>query len=240
MTGRQQLRRAMMMAAFVALAATARGQQPAIQTGDAIFTASLRGTQIGSVRTSVTRSADGFTVTGASELGEPLNVTVRRVEINYSPDWLPLDATVDVATPSSQVVLHGGFTAALQDRVEIVNDQRQVVFVTPTVSRDALILPNVSYSAYEALAAWLEGVMPGAQRHAYILPHREVMLRVETSAQERMTIDGKRASAKRFRVSMLEPGAPTSLDVWVLQGRLVRLDVPASSLSIRRQDVVAR
>ncbi|MSO30681.1 MAG: hypothetical protein EXQ48_07025 [Acidobacteria bacterium] len=240
MTSRLLMRRAMMTVVLVGLAAIARGQQPAIQTGDAMFTVSLRGTRIGSVRTSVTRGADGFTVAGSSEIGEPLNVTVRRVEINYTPDWLPLDATVDLATPSAQVVLHGGFTGGLEDRVEIVNDQRQVVFVTPTVSRDALILPNLSYSAYEALAAWLDGAMPGAQRHAYILPHREVMLRVETMTQERVTIDGKRASVKHFKVSILEPGAPTAVDVWVLQGRLVRLDVPASSLSIRRQDVLAR
>lgn len=208
-----------------------------ITTGEATFEVWLGGTSIGTVRSDVVRTGDGWTVTTSGAVGAPFNLTTRRAELGYTTDWQPQSLTLDLAAPGEQVIVHGGFTVAGEDRVEIVNEQRQVVFVIPTVSNDALLLSDSAPGSYEALAAWLADAAVGAVRHAYLVPNREITVRVEGVDSDRVRLASRTVSIRRCRVAFQDPAGPHVVDAWVYQGRLLRLDVPATSLSLRRADV---
>ena len=71
---------------FWAAPAYAQQVQLGASSGYTIF---LRGTPLGRDDISITTDASGTTVSSRSRLGLPLNVTLRRVEIKYGPDWTP-------------------------------------------------------------------------------------------------------------------------------------------------------
>src|SRR5262245_47539190 len=51
--------------------------------------------QIGAEESSVTQTPDGWTIEGAGRLGFPIDVTTRRLEVKYDPNWAPQELTID-------------------------------------------------------------------------------------------------------------------------------------------------
>jgi hypothetical protein len=194
----------------------------------------------GTARSSVERTTTGWTISGAGELGAPANVSVRRIDVTYSERWQPHDATLEMATAGEQVVVHGGFDAAAGTRVDIVRDGRQVVFVTATVAADALVLPSLAFGAYEALAASLESAAPGRTLNAYVLPHREMSIDLQSVRGEVLAGRSGPLATRRWRIVFRDPAGAVNADVWVARGRLVRLDLPDEGLSVVRSDVTPR
>jgi hypothetical protein len=210
-------------------------QAPA--TGEATFRVLQRGTAIGTARSSVLRTPGGWTVAGSGDLGPPHDLRIRRFEAAYTDAWAPRAATIEMATPAEQVVVHGAFDAAAGARIDIVRDGRQVVFVTAVVSPDALILPSLAFSAYEALAARLATAVDGGELKAYILPHREIAIRVEQARDETLGARAGPIDARRWRLTLRDPAGPVTADIWVASGRLVRLTLVEQDLTVERDDV---
>src|SRR5438270_174328 len=81
------------------------------ETATANLTIFLRGTPIGSEQVTVTRTADGWTVSGSGRLGAPVDAVARRIEVRYTPDWrareLTIDATVRGIAQSIHTVVEG-------------------------------------------------------------------------------------------------------------------------------------
>ena len=228
------------IAALVALASMRPAAQSAV-TGDARFVVSLRGMVIGTATSSVRRTAQGWSIGGATQLDPPLGVTVRRLDVAYTDAWQPRDVTLDLATPAESVVVHGGgFGLATPARVDLVRDGRQVTFVTARVSPDALILPNYAYAAYEALALRLRDAAPGATWKVYVLPQRELRVRLDSVADERLRVAAATVATRHWRLTFVDPSGNTPADMWVEGGRLVRLDLPGADVSVVRTALVAR
>jgi hypothetical protein len=111
------------------------------------------------------------------------------------------------------------------------------VFLTAAVSSDALILPAQVLPAYEALAARLAGATPGAEWRVYVLPQREVGLRLDQVTDATLMAGARTLPVKRWRVTFLNPAGEVPADVWVDGSRLARIDLPGQALSMVRQDV---
>ena len=206
--------------------------------GDATFVVRLRGTQVGTASASLKRLPDGWSIAGTTRLEPPLDVTVRRIDVAYSDNWRPRAVTLDLAAGAETVVVHGGgFGRTAPARIDVVRGGRQVTFVTAEISADALILPNFAYAAYEALAMRLAGASPGLVLKAYVLPQREIAIRLDAVTDEPLRAGGRTVATRRWRLTFLDPSGETTAEVWVDTGRLARLDLPAAGLSVVRTDL---
>jgi hypothetical protein len=227
--------------AFVLAAATTAAAQPASpQPGTATFFVQIDGRRAGTADVTLQRTPTGWSIRGASRLGAPLDLVVGRYDITYTAEWKPTHVTLDMSAGAQTAVVHGGFTEASGARIEIIRGGRQVVFVTAPVAGDALILPNLVFGAFEALAARLQGAAPGAALPAYMFPHREVPVRVDAVKDEDLGTGSRRLRTRRWTVLFMDPAAAARTDVWVDQGRLARLDLPDSRISVVRQDLAGR
>ncbi len=218
---------------------TATGQVAQPVTGDASFRVFLRGSIIGSAETSLTRSEDGWLIKGTGRLAPPLDLTIRRLEVRYSADWKPQAITLELRTPEGNVVTNGTFQPGAPARIEVVRSGQETLSTTPQVSADAVIVPNLVYSAYEALAVRLMSASPGSQFPAYIVPQGEIPVRVDSVRDELIQTPGRTISTRRWQITFLNPSGEIPAEVWVEGGRLVRFDMPSQSLSVARADIAA-
>jgi pimeloyl-ACP methyl ester carboxylesterase len=218
---------------------TATGQVAQPVTGDASFRVFLRGSIIGSAETSLTRSDDGWLIKGTGRLAAPLDLTIRRLEVRYSADWKPQTITLELRTPEGNVVTNGTFQPDAPARIDVVRSGQAPLSTTPQVAADAVIVPNLVYSAYEALAVRLMSASPGIQFPAYIVPQGEIAVRVDSVREELIQTPGRTLSTRRWQITFLNPSGEIPAEVWVEGGRLVRFDMPSQSLSVARADVAA-
>ena len=218
---------------------TATGQVAQPVTGDASFRVFLRGSIIGSAETSLTRSDDGWLIKGTGRLAAPLDLTIRRLEVRYSADWKPQTITLELRTPEGNVVTNGTFQPDAPARIDVVRSGQETLSTTPQVAADAVIVPNLVYSAYEALAVRLMSASPGIQFPAYIVPQGEIAVRVDSVREELIQTAGRTLSTRRWQITFLNPSGEIPAEVWVEGGRLVRFDMPSQSLSVTRADVAA-
>ena len=218
---------------------TAAGQVAQPVTGDASFRVFLRGSIIGSAETSLTRSDDGWLIKGTGRLAAPLDLTIRRLEVRYSADWKPQTITLELRTPEGNVVTNGTFQPDAPARIDVVRSGQETLSTTPQVAADAVIVPNLVYSAYEALAVRLMSASPGIQFPAYIVPQGEIAVRVDSVREELIQTPGRTLSTRRWQITFLNPSGEIPAEVWVEGGRLVRFDMPSQSLSVARADVAA-
>ena len=232
---------AALLAAGAAVAASPSVQTPqAIEpaTGSATFRVFLRGAAIGTADVTLGRTADGWTIRGRSRLGAPLDVNLTRIEVNYTDAWLPRDATLELSTSIETVAVRGGFSAGSPARVDVVRNG-EAANTTASVSPDAVILPNLAFSAYEALAVRLGVAEPGTEIKAYVLPQGEIPLRLESVTDETIQTVDRVIQTRRWRVVFVNPTGEVPADVWIEGRRLVRFDMPTQALSVAREDVAA-
>ena len=228
-------------ALLLTVAPFARAQSAAPRSGDAQFTVLQRGMPIGTATSTVVRTPDGWTIGGATRIDAPIDVTINRIEVAYSAQWTPSNATVDIASHGEGVVVHGGgFGALTPARIDIVRGGRQVTFVTTSVSRDVVILPNFAYAAYEALAARLENAAAGTRLPVYVMPQREIAVRVDAGEVARLPKGAGQLATRHVRLTFLDPTGDVAADLWVDGGRMARFDLPSQGLSVVRSDLASR
>ena len=189
--------------AFLTTSATGQVAQPV--TGDASFRVFLRGSIIGSAETSLTRSDDGWLIKGTGRLAAPLDLTIRRLEVRYSADWKPQTITLELRTPEGNVVTNGTFQPDAPARIDVVRSGQETLSTMPQVAADAVIVPNLVYSAYEALAVRLMSASPGIQFPAYIVPQGEIAVRVDSVREELIQTPGRTLSTRRWQITFLNP-----------------------------------
>lgn len=227
--------------AILAAASPAAGQAtgPAAPvTGDAVFRIFLRGAAIGSAQSSVNQVDEGWQIRGSSQLGAPLDVSVARLEITYNEAWLPISATMDLSTRDEKVTVRSGFGPGAPASIDITRNG-EAVQSTAQVAADSLILPNLAFSAYEALAIRLSTAEPGTELKAYILPQAEITIRLDSVRDETIQTTDRAIETRRWRVVFSNPNGDLPVDVWIENGRLARFDVPSQSLSVARDDIAA-
>jgi pimeloyl-ACP methyl ester carboxylesterase len=202
------------------------------------LTVFIQGMAIGSEQVTVTSSADGWTIRATGRLGAPVNITTTRFEVTYDRDWKPLATHIEGTLHGQPLVVHTAFSGG--NATSEIMQAGQQSQKDDKVSADALVLPNMFFSAYEALALRLADVLPGAKLRAYILPQVEVDILVNGVAEERIQTPGRTIIARRFDVSFVNPKGPVSAEVWIDQNnRLLRFRVSAQGLEVAREDVAA-
>ena len=216
-----------------ATAAVQPGGDPA--TGSASFTIFLRTVPIGNETVTVERTADGWTITSAGRAAIPLDVSARRVQLRYSPDWKPVDLAID-ATIRGQAV-SGRTTIDGTTARNVYSQNGQSSDRSDPVAADAVLLPNPAWGPYEALSRRLMTAAAGSTISAYAIG-ASYEIRVGRSTDETLQMGTQMMKARRTAITVMTPDAPLAAEIWGDEhGRLMRISLPAQGLEIVRDDI---
>jgi uncharacterized protein len=232
-------------AALLVVTAPAYAQQtqPGAPSGGAAtaYTVFLRGAPLGREDISVTTDASGTTVSSRSRLGLPLNVTLRRVELKYAPDWAPLsfasEGTLNDADLTVQTTFSGdtAATGGQQGRNKIATSHQ--------IAPRSLVLANPLYggfAGYAALGRRLVGTAAGTEIPGYILPLGQIGIRIVSARAERMQVGASVFDVRRYELLFASSGGKQQVNLTTTEdGTLVRLNDPVSGLDVVREDVAA-
>lgn len=225
----------LVLAAQAAAARPSPAQQPGPVGKFLIF---MQGTQIGAEQATVTASADGWTIRGSGRVGSPVDLTTSRFDVRYDREWRPIVFEVDATLRGQPWLIRTSFAggSATNDITQGGQQSRTVV----AVSADPLVLPNMFFCAYEALALRLRNAAVPSELRAYVVPRVEIPMRVTGSGNERIRTAGRTIAAKRYDLTLVNPGGQVSAELWADEhDRLLRFRVPAQGLEVAREDVAA-
>lgn len=228
-------------ALLVLLAAAPLLAQPAAApppSQAATFTTFIRGAPIGSEQVTVRSDPDGWVIQMTGRIGDPVNLATNRFEVRYDRDWKPLG--LDVAGTLRGQALLIRTTVSAGSATTDVTQAGQQTQKTDAVSADTLLLPNMFFGAYEALALRLASVAPGGVLRAYVVPQVEIGITLDSVGEERIQTSTRLIAAKRYNVTFANPGSNVAAEVWVDESsRLLRFRVPAQGLEVAREDVAS-
>jgi uncharacterized protein len=224
--------------AVAALFSAAAGAQAPVPAQPVIFNVFYQGTAVGREQVTVTRTPQGISITGTEQVGDPLNIVVRSAEVKYSPDWRPLECVIEGSLRTDQVLLHtivSGTTAS-----NAVTQGKTNVQKSDQIAADALLLPNMFFGAYEALAARLYTAKAGDELAAYVPPNAAVKIAVTSVTEDRIRTQQALIPVRRYAVSVTGSNRPSEAEVWVdPDGRLLRLSVLTQGLDVVRSDIAS-
>ena len=198
----------------------------------------IRGQAIGVEQMAVTRTTEGWTILSTGRLGVPIDVTARKLEVRYTADWKPIAFNVDTTVRGEfqRIITTIDGTTATSDLTIGTQTNRKADTIDPA----AVLLPNVLYSPYEALAAQLRTATEGSTLPAYVLPVASIELRVGESTTEQIQTTTRLINAKRTHVTATTTNPPIDLNIWADEaGRLIRLTVPSQGLDVARSDIAS-
>jgi pimeloyl-ACP methyl ester carboxylesterase len=236
--------RAMLAAAAVALPLGTAAQQPVAppplqEAGATSFSIFLRGAPIGTEQVAVSRVATGWTIVSTGRLAAPVDAVARRLQVRYSPDWKPLEFTLDGTVRGQPQGIHTVVegTTATSD----ITTAGQTTQKTDTIDANALLLlPTNFFGPYEALAVRLKTAAPGSEIPVYIEPQGSIAIAVGESTTEQIQTIGRLVNARRTRIALVLPAGRLDADFWTDDaGRMIRLSVPLQSLEVVREDIAA-
>ena len=144
-------------------------QDAAAQTSAAhTFRVFVRGVDTGIEEVTVLESADGWTLRGSGKLRAPVNLAMDYWEARYDRAWKPIELTINLTESAKRWTVHTTFNGTIAS--SDITQEGQVQRRTSTVAADTVVLPNLIFGAYEALAARLATEKVGSQLQVFIAP----------------------------------------------------------------------
>ena len=224
-----------MRAAFAALAVVLLPTTSFAQGAYRVF---LGGSPVGGEQIAVTRSPEGWTVRSSGQLGPPIEVVTRQLQIHYDGDWKPIDLAID-GTLRGQVFSMRVSVEGTTAKTHIFQNG-QTFDKVDTIAADAILLPNPFFGAFTVLAARLRGVEPGTTLHAFVPGQAAIDLPVGASNTEQIQTVNGLVVARRTMIKLPSSGVQIDAEVWSdANGGLLRFLVPAQSLDVVREDLAS-
>ena len=229
-------------AAVLALTCSSQGraQAPAAPQpapGEATFTIFIRGVDVGREQVNVTRTGSQWLVTSTGRLGD---VTVNRLELKYTPDWQPVESHVELTQAGKdgakrlQLATSFGVTTAINE----ITQNSVTTSKTDQISARTTVLPNNTFAGYEVLAARLSAAQPGTEIPTYIPPVGEIKATVKTISSEDVKTPSGIVRTRKYELSVQSAAQPFPMTVTIDDNlRLARIEVPASTLTVVRNDL---
>ena len=170
-------------------------------------------------------------------MGAPINLTARLVQMRYTPDWKPLEMSIDAVLQGQPLV--DRTTIADGTARSQLTQEGQTRQLNDAVAPDAVFLPSPFWSPFEALAARLRTAPAGSTIPAYFLG---VSGRIEVgeSLEETIQTPARMIRTRRTAIKIPASGASLDVEVWGDEnGRLTRLVIPAQNLDVVREDLAS-
>ena len=212
---------------------SAAAQAPASHT----FRIFVRGVDMGIEEVTLVESADGWTLRGSGKLRAPVNLAMDYWEARYDRAWKPIELTINLTESAKRWTVRTTFagTSASSD----ITQDGQVQRRTSTVAPDTIVLPNLIFGAYEALAARLATTTPGSQLQVFIAPQDVLSATIHRVTDETIKVAGRTIAARRWTLHMGAGSSTLEMEVWTEGSRLLRLDIPTQMLTVLRDDIAS-
>jgi pimeloyl-ACP methyl ester carboxylesterase len=201
------------------------------------FRVFVRGAEAGIEEVTVMESPGGWTLRGSGKMRAAATFAIDYWEMRYDAAWKPLELTVNLTEKGVQWTIHTIFsgTTASSDITQAGQTQRR----TSTVAANTIVLPNLIFGAYEALAARVASEKPGAQLEAFIAPQDAVPVTLNSVREETIEVPGRKITAQRWTLQIGGVAPKVEMDLWIEGGRLLRVDLPAQMVSVVRDDIAS-
>ena len=197
------------------------------------------GPAAGTEQIAMTRTPEGWTITGSGQIGAPVDVVTRRLQVRYTADWKPIDLSID-GTIRGQVfsmrVSVEGTTATAH-----VFNAGQTVDKSDTIDAAAvLIAPGTYFAPFAALAERVKDAAAGSTVRVYVPPQGSFDLPVGASTTERIQTVSGLVSARRTAIQLLAGGSMIAAEIWSdANGRLLRFTIPTQGVDVVREDLAS-
>ena len=202
------------------------------------FRVFVRGVDTGIEEVTVLESADGWTLRGSGKLRAPLNLAIDYWEARYDRAWKPIELTVNLTESAKQWTVHTTFSGTIAS--SDISQDGQIQRRSSTIAADTVVLPNLIFGAYEALAARLATAEAGLEA-ARCSSRRRTPLpaTIHNVTDETIKVPGRTIAARRWTLHLGGSHAELEMDVWTEGSRLLRLDIPTQMLSVMRDDIAS-
>ena len=233
-----------------------RGKDPAIRLGLSIvgillcagpigmgaqarFDTSFRllenGAAIGSATVAVARDEDGWQVQSTSHAEGTIGLDVTRLEISYDAAWRLRFLTMELASGDERRVIHVAIQG-IRAQTDVVVPDREAAFGTVRVSPGVIAVSDYVFGTYQALAARVETLAPGNDIPILLTTRGEVHATVDAVRDEELQTDSGSLRARRVSLLVMRD-VPTPIEIWVAEGKLVKLELPLDRISLLRSDI---
>ena len=202
------------------------------------FAVFFRGVPVGSEQVAVTRGASGWTILSTSRLSPPFDVVARRVQVRYTEEWKPTDLTIDAIVRGQTQALRTSVDQTTATSDITVNGQSTQK--SDAVDGNVVLLPNMFFGPYEAIAERLKTASAGSSIPVYAAPQFSFTVMVGESSTEQIQTTARLIAARRTRVTFATPTMPFDVEIWADDaGRLLRVNVPSQNLDVVRDDIAS-
>ena len=221
---------------MVLAAVTATAQPaPTPAPGDASFGIFLRGTPIGREQTTLSSSPTGWILTSTGATQAPLDMTVSRFEMKYSPDWQPLELTLEARMKNAVATVRTSF--GLTTAINEITQNSRTLSKEDQISAKTVVLPNNVFGAYEALAVRLWPLAADAEVPVYIAPQGEIKIKIRTVVDQSLTGPAGAMPTRRFDIGIQNADGVVNAIITVDNRlRLVRFELPDAGFLVVRDD----
>jgi pimeloyl-ACP methyl ester carboxylesterase len=207
-------------------------------SGSASFKVFLRGNAVGTEEVDVRQTGQGWQITGSGRFGPPLDLTTRRVVIRYDAEWQPLQFRADAIVRGAATTIETSFADGRASSV--VTQAGAVTRKQDEVSAGALVLPNLFFASYEALALQLGTIPVGEQFRAYVVPETEIPVKHTARSSRKIETAKRVIDVRTHGLTFMNPGGALEAVIWTdEQGRLLKFEVAAQSLVVMREDIAS-
>jgi uncharacterized protein len=215
--------------------AQAPSATPAPSVGDASYTVFIKGAEAGRVNVSLARAGSTWVITSTGRMG---NLTINHFELKYTADWQPTELRVEATQPDRKMQLATSF--GVTTAVNEITQNGVTQSKTDQISARTVVLPNNYFAAYEALAARLSGAESGTELPLYVAPVGEVRLAVRSVTAEQLKTPSGILATRKYAVTIQNIGATVDATIIVDdRNRFARLDMPAATLTVIRNDLAS-
>ena len=227
------------LAALTIASGVGRQAQPSTPApGEALFSIFLGGREIGREQVNLSRTGSGWIITATSRIAPPIDFTVSRFELKYTPDWQPVELKAEARTKQANLSLTTSF--GLTTAVSEITQNGITNSKTDQISARTVVMPNNFFAAYEGLAARLRGLTPGATLTAYVAPQAELKITVRAVTSGQFQTPAGVIRTDRYSLTFHNPTGELPAEVSVDEkGRFARLEIPSASLLVSRQDLAS-
>ena len=201
------------------------------------FRVFVRGADTGSEEVTVLESADGWTLRGSGKLRAPINLAMDFWEARYDRAWKPTELTINLTESAKKWTVHTTFNGTIAS--SDITQEGQIQRRTSNVATDTVVLPNLIFGAYEALAARLAEEKVGSQFQVFIAPQDALPAAIQGVKDETIKVPGRSIAARRWTLHLGGGSAKLEMEVWTEGSRLLRLDIPTQMLTVMRDDIAS-
>ncbi|MFB3854354.1 MAG: alpha/beta hydrolase family protein [Vicinamibacterales bacterium] len=212
---------------------------PAPAQEPAKFTVFVQGRAIGTEQVTVGKVEGGFLVGGSGAVAPPVDTVTRKYEVRYDEQWNPVEASLEGVVRGQPVNIRTSFAAGSASSQ--ISQGTQASSKTDQISAGALVLLNQAVTSYEALAARAHQLEPGEKVPGYILPQRELPIRLGSVTEEMIQTPAQLIRARRYHFIFENPSGELSFELWAdaTSGRLLRVFVPTERYEVVREDIAS-